>query len=166
MGILEKINSASDIKKIPQDQLCELAAEIRAFLIENVSKSGGHLASNLGVVELTVALLRVFDPEFDRIIWDVGHQSYTYKLLTGRRDKFSSLRRLGGLSGFPKTSESKADAFNTGHSSTSVSLALGFAAANSIKGENRHCIAVIGDGALTGGLSFEAINNAAERGYP
>ena len=166
MGMLDEIRTASDIKKIPFNQLDKLAEEIRGFLIENVSKTGGHLASNLGTVELTLAVCRVFDTEYDRIIWDVGHQAYTYKILTGRKDRFSTLRQSGGLSGFPKTAESKSDAFNTGHSSTSISAALGFAAASSLKGENRRAIAVIGDGALTGGLAFEAINNAAESKLP
>ena len=129
MGILEEINTSSDIKKIPEEKLSSLAGEIREFLIENVSKTGGHLASNLGTVELTIALCRVFEAEYDRIVFDVGHQAYTYKILTGRKSGFSSLRQLDGMSGFPKTTESKADAFNTGHSSTSISLALGFAAA-------------------------------------
>lgn len=166
MGILENINSASDLKRIPQDKLPALTEEIREFIIDNVSKTGGHLASNLGTVELTIALLRIFDAEYDRIIWDVGHQSYTYKILTGRKDRFSSLRQAEGISGFPKTSESKADAFNTGHSSTSISLALGFAAVNKIKDVPKKSIAVIGDGALTGGLAFEAINNAAALKLP
>lgn len=166
MSILEEIKSPSDLKKIPFNKLDTLAGEIRSFLVENVSKTGGHLASNLGAVELTIALCKVFDTEYDRIVWDVGHQSYTYKILTGRKDKFSTLRQFEGLSGFPKTTESKSDAFNTGHSSTSISAALGFATANHIKGEKRHSIAVIGDGALTGGLAFEAINNAAESKLP
>ena len=166
MDILKQIKSPSDIKKIPLNKLDALAAEIRTFLIENVSKTGGHLASNLGTVELTLALCRVFDTEYDRIIWDVGHQSYTYKILTGRKDMFSTLRQFEGLSGFPKTTESLSDAFNTGHSSTSVSVALGFAAANHLKGETRRSVAIIGDGALTGGLAFEAINNAAESKLP
>ena len=134
MSILEEIKSPSDLKKIPFNKLDTLAGEIRSFLIENVSKTGGHLASNLGAVELTIALCKVFDTEYDRIVWDVGHQSYTYKILTGRKDKFSTLRQFEGLSGFPKTTESKSDAFNTGHSSTSISAALGFATANHIQG--------------------------------
>ena len=166
MSILEKIKSTHDLKKLSLEDLDVLAGEIRTFLIEKVSKTGGHLASNLGAVELTIALLRVFDAEYDRIVWDVGHQSYTYKILTGRKDMFDNLRQKDGLSGFPKTTESCADAFNTGHSSTSISLALGFAAANKIKGENKRSIAVIGDGALTGGLAFEAINNTAETKLP
>lgn len=166
MGILEEIHSSEDVKRLAPECLDELADEIRNFLIETVSKTGGHLASNLGTVELAIAVLRAFDPEYDRIIWDVGHQAYAYKILTGRKKNFSTLRQFGGLSGFPKTAESKADAFNTGHSSTSISLALGFAAANKIKKEHRHAVAIIGDGALTGGLSFEAINNAAENKLP
>ncbi len=166
MGILDSVNSPSDVKNLPPDKLKDLAEDIRSFLIENVSKTGGHLASNLGTVELTLALIRVFEPEYDRIVWDVGHQSYTYKILTGRKDRFSTLRQMGGLSGFPKTSESVSDAFNTGHGSTSVALALGFSAANKLKGESRRSIAIIGDGALTGGLAFEAINNAAATKLP
>lgn len=158
---LDKVNSPEDIKKLNLEQLNELAAEIRMFLIEKVSKTGGHLASNLGVVELTLALHRVFNSPVDKIVWDVGHQSYVHKIITGRKDKFDTLRKLGGLSGFPKYNESEHDAFNTGHSSTSISAALGIAKARDLKKENSSVIAVIGDGALTGGMAFEALNNAA-----
>lgn len=157
---LDRINGPEDVKKLNNEQLHVLAEEIRAFLIDSVSKTGGHLASNLGVVELTIALLCAFDFTNDKIVWDVGHQSYVYKLLTGRRDKFSTLRQTGGLAGFPKTSESPYDFFNSGHSSTSISAALGMAKANIIKGIQSHTIAVIGDGALSGGMATEALCDA------
>lgn len=159
MGYLDNINSPDDIKKLDMEQLEGLAAEIRTFLVETVSKTGGHLASNLGVVELTLALHRVFNTEKDRIVWDVGHQSYVHKIITGRREKFDTLKKLGGLAGFPKTSESIHDAFNTGHSSTSISAALGITRARDIKKENYSVVAVIGDGAMTGGMAFEALND-------
>lgn len=158
--ILDKINSSSDIKKLTDLELNILADEIRSFLIKNISKTGGHLAANLGVVELTLAIHKVFDVDYDKVVWDVGHQSYTHKILTGRKDKFEYLRKFDGISGFPKTEETEADAFNTGHSSTSISAAVGFAVAAKIKNEKRHAIAVIGDGALTGGMAFEALNHA------
>lgn len=158
--ILDNINSPDDIKKLNLDQIMTLGSEIRSFLIEKVSKTGGHLASNLGVVELTLALHRVFNTPEDKIIWDVGHQSYVHKMITGRKDKFDTIRKLGGLSGFPKSMESEHDAFNTGHSSTSISAALGVAKARDLKQENYSVIAVIGDGALTGGMAFEALNDA------
>ncbi|WP_026074006.1 1-deoxy-D-xylulose-5-phosphate synthase [Acetivibrio cellulolyticus] len=157
---MDKVNSPDDVKKLNLEELNELAAEIRMFLIEKVSKTGGHLASNLGVVELTLALHRVFNSPTDKIVWDVGHQSYVHKIITGRKDKFDTLRKLGGLSGFPKVNESEHDSFNTGHSSTSISAALGIAKARDLKKENNSVIAVIGDGALTGGMAFEALNNA------
>ena len=157
---LENISCPDDVKKLNIEETNVLAEEIRAFLIDSVSKTGGHLASNLGVVELTIALLRAFEPPQDKIVWDVGHQSYVYKLLTGRRDKFSTLRQFGGLSGFPKTSESEFDCFNTGHSSTSVSAALGIAKANMIQGKDAYTVAVIGDGALSGGMATEALCDA------
>ncbi len=157
---LDRIKNPEDIKKLNNNELCEIADEIRDFLIDSVSKTGGHLASNLGVVELTIALLRSFNLPEDKIIWDVGHQSYVYKLLTGRKEGFSTLRQFNGLSGFPKTNESEYDAFNTGHSSTSVSAALGIAKANAICGKNAHTIAVIGDGALSGGMATEALCDA------
>ena len=158
--MLEKINNLEDFKKIDTKDYPKLASEIREFLIDNVSKTGGHLAPNLGVVELTMALHHVFNSPRDKIIFDVGHQCYVHKILTGRKDKFSTLRKLNGLSGFPKTRESEHDIFNTGHSSTSISTALGIATANKLAGKDDYTIAVIGDGAMTGGLAFEALNNA------
>lgn len=158
--ILDTIQSPADVKALSSDQLRLLAAEIRAFLIASVSETGGHLASNLGVVELTLALHRVFDLPQDKLIFDVGHQSYIHKILTGRKDRFDTLRREGGLAGFPKTTESEYDSFNTGHSSTSVSAALGIARARDLSGENYHVLALIGDGALTGGLAYEALCDA------
>ena len=160
--VLDQIKKENDIKKIPSEQLPRLAQEIRTFLIENIAKTGGHLASNLGVVELTMALHLSFDLPKDKIIWDVGHQSYTHKILTGRRDGFESLRKYKGLSGFPKTMESPCDCFNTGHSSTSISAGIGMATAREITGENYHVVSVIGDGALTGGMAYEAMNNASQ----
>lgn len=159
--MLEKIQKPNDIKKIPADQLPALAEEIREFIIEFLSKTGGHLASNLGVVELTIAMHRVFDLPKDKLIWDVGHQSYTHKILTGRKDGFETLRREGGISGFPKRSESDCDVFDTGHSSTSISAGVGYVRARELKKENYSVISIIGDGALTGGMAYEALNNAA-----
>lgn len=159
--VLEKINQPNDIKKLSEEELKVLADEIREFLIQNISVTGGHLASNLGVVELTMALHRVLDLPKDKIIWDVGHQSYTHKLLTGRKDGFVGLRKHGGMSGFPKRAESECDSFDTGHSSTSISAGLGYAHAREIQGEDYRVVSVIGDGALTGGMAFEALNNAA-----
>lgn len=164
--ILNSINSSEDVKKLNIKQLEMLAEEIRAFLIKNVSTRGGHLSSNLGTVELTLALHKVFDVSKDRIVWDVGHQAYTHKILTGRKERFSTLRQKDGLSGFPKTSESVADAFNTGHSSTSISAAVGFATAFKMKNEESFAIAVIGDGALTGGMAYEALNHAGANDLP
>ncbi len=158
---LERIKNVNDIKQFNEEELEELSAEIRDFLVESIARTGGHLASNLGVVELTMALHLSFDLTSDKIIWDVGHQSYTHKILTGRKDGFASLRQYGGMSGFPKTSEHIADTFNTGHSSTSISAGLGLAAARELAGEKYHVVSVIGDGALTGGLAFEAMNNAS-----
>ncbi|MDO4618648.1 MAG: 1-deoxy-D-xylulose-5-phosphate synthase [Clostridia bacterium] len=160
MAYLDKISSPNDIKKFTKDELEALSQEIREFLIDSVTKTGGHLASNLGVVELTVALLAVFDMPKDKVVWDVGHQSYVYKLLTGRKDGFKTLRKFGGMSGFPKTEESIYDSFNTGHSSTSASAVLGMARSRDLKGEDNNVIAVFGDGALTGGMMFEAMNDA------
>lgn len=157
---LNMINSPDDLKRLDVDKLDGLANQIRQFLIQKVSKTGGHLASNLGVVELTMALHLVFDTNRDRVVWDVGHQSYVHKLLTGRRDGFDMLRKEGGMSGFPKTKESNHDAFNTGHSSTSISSGLGMAKARDIMGDDYKVISVIGDGALTGGMAFEALNDA------
>lgn len=159
--MLEKIQKPNDIKKIPADQLPALAEEIRKFIIESLSKTGGHLASNLGVVELTIAMHRVFNLPKDKLIWDVGHQSYTHKILTGRKDGFETLRREGGISGFPKRSESDCDVFDTGHSSTSISAGVGYVRARELKKENYSVISIIGDGALTGGMAYEALNNAA-----
>ncbi len=164
--MLENINDISDLRKIPEEKLPELCKEIRRFLIENVSKTGGHLASNLGTVELTVALDRVYDAHRDRIVFDVGHQCYTHKLLTGRRDGFSRLRQFGGISGFPKPSESETDAFIAGHASNSVSVALGMAWARTRLGGSYDVVAVIGDGALTGGLAYEGLSNAGQSGEP
>ncbi len=166
MSILDKINSAGDIKALDKKELVQLCAELREFLVDSVSKTGGHLASNLGVVELTVALHRVFDFPEDKIIFDVGHQSYVHKILTGRKDGFGSLRKFGGLSGFPKRSESEYDCFNTGHSSTSVSAALGMARARDLNKENYNIIALFGDGALTGGMMYEAMNDAGNAKTP
>lgn len=159
--MLEKIQKPNDIKKIPADQLPALAEEIREFIIESLSKTGGHLASNLGVVELTIAMHRVFDLPKDKLIWDVGHQSYTHKILTGRKDGFETLRREGGISGFPKRSESDCDVFDTGHSSTSISAGVGYVRARELKKENYSVVSIIGDGALIGGMAYEALNNAA-----
>ncbi len=160
--MLERIQKENDIKNISSEELPALAQEIREFLVEKVSKTGGHLASNLGVVELTMALHLSFELPEDKIIWDVGHQSYTHKILTGRKDGFENLRSYGGMSGFPKRKESLCDAFDTGHSSTSISAGLGLVKARDIKGEDHHVIAVIGDGSLTGGMAYEALNNAAQ----
>lgn len=162
MNLLNKIEKTNDIKKLDPAEYEPLAQEIREFLIEKVSMHGGHLASNLGVVELTMALHLAFDMERDQLIWDVGHQSYTHKILTGRKDGFDSLREYGGMSGFPKRYENPADAFDTGHSSTSISAGLGLAVARDLCGDTNQVIAVIGDGALTGGMAFEAMNNAAK----
>lgn len=159
--MLEKIQKPNDIKKVPADQLPALAEEIRKFIIESLSKTGGHLASNLGVVELTIAMHRVFNLPKDKLIWDVGHQSYTHKILTGRKDGFETLRREGGISGFPKRSESDCDVFDTGHSSTSISAGVGYVRARELKKENYSVVSIIGDGALTGGMAYEALNNAA-----
>lgn len=159
--ILDKIQKENDIKNLSKEEIEDLRYEIREFLIQTISKTGGHLASNLGVVELTMALHLSFDLPKDKIIWDVGHQSYTHKILTGRKDSFDTLRTHGGLSGFPKRKESACDAFDTGHSSTSISAGLGLAEARDILGEDYHVVSVIGDGSMTGGLAFEALNNAS-----
>ena len=159
--VLEKINQVGDIKQIPPEEYDTLAEEIRHFLVEKISRSGGHLASNLGVVELTMALHLCFDFPKDKVVWDVGHQSYTHKLLTGRKSGFDELRKYGGMSGFPKRKESDCDCFDTGHSSTSISAGLGYVAARDLQGEDYSVISVIGDGSLTGGMAYEAMNNAA-----
>ncbi len=159
--ILETINQPNDIKNVPREELPVLAQEIRSFLIEKLSVTGGHLASNLGVIELTIALHRMLTFPGDKIVWDVGHQSYTHKILTGRKEGFDSLRKLGGLSGFPKREESSCDVFDTGHSSTSISAALGIAQARDFAGDDYAVVAVIGDGSFTGGMVYEALNNAS-----
>ena len=160
--LLDRIERENDVKKLKTGELEELAAEIRQFLIEKISMTGGHLASNLGVVELTIAMHRVFQLPEDKMIWDVGHQSYTHKILTGRRAGFDDLRKYGGMSGFPKRKESACDAFDTGHSSTSISAGLGYVQARDLLGEDYSVISVIGDGAMTGGMAYEALNNAAQ----
>lgn len=160
--MLEKINHPNDIKNLQPEEWAELARDIREFLIEKISVTGGHLASNLGVVELTMALHLAFDLPKDKIIWDVGHQAYTHKLLSGRKEGFDKLRQSGGLSGFPKRKESDFDSFDTGHSSTSVSAGLGMVYARELTGENYYVVSVIGDGAMTGGMAYEALNNAAQ----
>lgn len=161
--ILDKYNSIEEIKDMNNSKLNEFAKEIRNFLIHKVSKTGGHLASNLGVVELTLSLYKVFNFNEDKIIWDVGHQSYVHKILTGRKDKFDTLRQYGGISGFPKRKESPYDFFETGHSSTSLSAAAGFARARDLSNASYNVVAVIGDGALTGGMAFEALNDIGYR---
>ena len=159
MTLLQKINDPADLRALSRAELRQLADELRAYLLESVSKTGGHLSSNLGTVELTIALHYVFDTPGDRIVWDVGHQTYPHKILTGRRDRMPTLRQQGGLSGFPRRDESPYDTFGTAHSSTSISAALGMALASRTKGESRHSVAVIGDGAMTAGMAFEALNN-------
>ena len=159
--LLEQIKEPQDIKKLKDEELETLAGEIRQFLIDKISMTGGHLASNLGVVELTIALYQAFNLPRDKVIWDVGHQSYTHKILSGRKEMFDELRQYGGLSGFPKRKESPYDAFDTGHSSTSISAGLGMAQGRDLSGENYTVVSVIGDGALTGGMAYEALNNAA-----
>lgn len=160
--ILDRIQKANDIKNLTESEIEELRFEIRQFLLESISVTGGHLASNLGVVELTMALHLAFSLPEDKLIWDVGHQAYTHKILTGRKEGFVSLRQYGGMSGFPKSNESDSDCFNTGHSSTSISAGLGLAAAREITGEDYHVVSIIGDGALTGGMAYEALNNASQ----
>ena len=160
--ILDRISRPNDVKKLNLEECDRLAEEIRQFLISSLSETGGHLAPNLGVVELTIALHKVLNFPKDKLIWDVGHQAYTHKILTGRKEMFSTLRKTDGLSGFPKRKESDCDAFDTGHSSTSISAGLGLVRARELKGEDFTVISVIGDGALTGGMAYEALNNAAE----
>ena len=160
MKVLDKVNFPEDLKKLNKEEKIQLAEEIRKMLIDTVSNTGGHIASNLGVVELTIALHSIFDTPKDLIVWDVGHQTYVHKILTGRKEKLNTLRKFNGLAGFPKISESEYDTFNTGHSSTSISAALGMARARDIKKEKYHVVAVIGDGALTGGMALEALNDA------
>jgi 1-deoxy-D-xylulose-5-phosphate synthase len=158
--LLRKIDSPADLRRLPRSDLDALARELRQFVLDTVSQTGGHLGSNLGTCELTVALHYVFDTPHDRIVWDVGHQTYPHKILTGRRDRMHTLRQLGGVAGFPKRDESEYDSFGTAHSSTSISAALGMALAAQLKGEQRRCVAVIGDGAMSAGMAFEALNNA------
>jgi 1-deoxy-D-xylulose-5-phosphate synthase len=159
-SLLESINSPADLRALPRSDLPQLARELREFVLQSVSKTGGHLSSNLGTVELTIALHYVYDTPHDRIVWDVGHQTYPHKILTGRRERMGTLRQLGGIGGFPRRDESEYDTFGTAHSSTSISAALGMALAAKLKGEQRRAVAVIGDGALSGGMAFEALNNA------
>ena len=162
--ILERIHDPKDVKDLNKTEIQQLCDELRTFLVEKVSKTGGHLASNLGVVELTVAIHRVFDTSKDRLVFDVGHQCYVHKALTGRQSLFESLRQYGGLSGFPKPRESEHDAFIAGHASNSVSVALGMARSRTLRHENYHVLALIGDGAMGGGLSFEGLNDAGASG--
>src|ERR1700716_381296 len=159
-SLLEMINDPADLRKLPRAQLPALAAELRAFVLDSVSRTGGHLSSNLGTVELTVALHYVFNTPHDRLVWDVGHQTYAHKILTGRRERMSTLRQYGGVAGFPRRVESEFDTFGTAHSSTSISAALGMAVAAHMKGGGRRVVAIIGDGAMTAGMAFEALNNA------
>ena len=158
--LLHKINSPADMRRLSRLELKQLAAELREFVLQSIAQTGGHLSSNLGTVELTVALHHVFNTPHDRLVWDVGHQTYPHKILTGRRDRMPSLRQLGGISGFPRRDESEYDTFGTAHSSTSISAALGMAVAAQQKGEKRHAVAIIGDGAMTAGMAYEALNNA------
>src|SRR5919199_3591085 len=158
--LLKTIDDPAQLRSLDRRQLGQLADELRAYVLESVSKTGGHLSSNLGTVELTIALHYVFDTPEDRIVWDVGHQTYPHKILTGRREQMARLRMIDGISGFPRRAESKYDTFGTAHSSTSISAALGMAVAAQAKGEKRHCIAVIGDGAMSAGMAYEAMNNA------
>src|SRR5262245_60886990 len=158
--LLKTIDEPAQLRALDRRRLGQLADELRAYVLESVSKTGGHLSSNLGTVELTIALHYVYDTPEDRIVWDVGHQTYPHKILTGRREEMSRLRMQDGISGFPRRAESKYDTFGTAHSSTSISAALGMAASSKLKGENRHCIAVIGDGAMSAGMAYEAMNNA------
>src|SRR5215216_7817561 len=158
--LLQTINTPHDLKKVPKEQLHQVCDELRQFIIDVVSVHGGHFAASLGVVELTVALHYIYNTPYDQLVWDVGHQAYGHKILTGRRDSFITNRKYKGLSGFPKRSESEYDTFGVGHSSTSISAALGMAIAAKLKGENRKSVAVIGDGALTAGLAFEGMNHA------
>src|SRR3989338_3652184 len=159
-SLLDTIHTLDDLRKLERAQLPQLADELRRFLIESVSKTGGHLSSNLGTIELTIALHYIYDTPDDRLVWDVGHQTYAHKILTGRREAMSKLRMKGGIAGFPKREESPYDTFGTGHSSTSISAALGMAVAAQMQGSGRRVVAIIGDGALTGGMAFEGLNNA------
>ena len=158
--LLSAIEAPGDLRRLPRAQLKGLADEVRECVLQNVSRTGGHLSSNLGTVELTIALHYVFNTPHDRLVWDVGHQTYPHKILTGRRERMPTLRQLGGISGFPRREESEYDTFGTAHSSTSISAALGMAVAARQKGEDRKAVAIIGDGAMTAGMAFEALNNA------
>ncbi|HET7867768.1 MAG TPA: 1-deoxy-D-xylulose-5-phosphate synthase N-terminal domain-containing protein, partial [Burkholderiaceae bacterium] len=158
--LLDQIQAPADLRRLTRAQLQRLAVELRDFVLQSVSRTGGHLSSNLGTVELTIALHYVFNTPHDRLVWDVGHQTYPHKILTGRRDRMHTLRQMGGISGFPRRDESEYDTFGTAHSSTSISAALGMAVAAQQKGEQRHAVAIIGDGAMTAGMAFEALNNA------
>src|SRR5450830_171015 len=158
--LLKTINTPDELRALDREQLPQLASELREFLVESVSKTGGHLSSNLGTVELTIALHYIYDTPEDKLVWDVGHQTYTHKILTGRREAMSKLRMAGGIAGFPKREESPYDTFGTGHSSTSISAALGMAVAAQLQGSERRAVAIIGDGAMSGGMAFEALNNA------
>jgi 1-deoxy-D-xylulose-5-phosphate synthase len=158
--LLTAIDDPSQLRSLSREQIKALAQELRSYVLESVSQTGGHLSSNLGTVELTIALHTIFNTPEDRLIWDVGHQTYPHKILTGRREAMKTLRQLGGISGFPRRSESEFDTFGTAHSSTSISAALGMAVASKLSGSPRHSVAVIGDSALTGGMAFEAMNNA------
>src|SRR5207302_5793768 len=160
LSLLSKINNPAEIKKLEKQQLGQLADELRSFMIHTISKTGGHLASSLGTVELTVALHYVFNAPVDQIVWDVGHQAYGHKILTGRRDQFHTLRQYEGISGFPRREESIYDTFNVAHASTSISAALGMAVARDLEGKDHHVVAIIGDGGLTGGIALEGINQA------
>ena len=159
-ALLARIDCPADLRRLPRAELSRLAHELRDYVLQSVSRTGGHLSSNLGTVELTIALHYVFDTPRDRLVWDVGHQTYPHKILTGRRERMDSLRQLGGISGFPRREESEYDTFGTAHSSTSISAAFGMAVAAQHKGEKRHAVAIIGDGAMTAGMAFEAMNNA------
>ena len=158
--LLDTITSPADLRRLNRDELATLANELRAFVLDSVSKTGGHLSSNLGTIELTIALHYVFDTPNDRLVWDVGHQTYPHKILSGRREAMQGLRQYGGIAGFPRRCESEYDTFGVGHSSTSISAALGMAVAARQKGESRKAVAIIGDGAMSAGLAFEALNNA------
>src|SRR6187397_674034 len=162
MKILDKVNVPADVRRLSRHDLPQLAAELREFVVQMVSQTGGHFSSNLGTVELTIALHYVFDTPHDRLVWDVGHQTYPHKTLTGRKDRMATLRQLGGISGFPRRDESEYDTFGTAHSSTSISAALGMAVAARLKGVKRKAVAIIGDGAMSAGMAFEALNNAGE----
>src|SRR6185312_2111253 len=159
MRVLPRVDSPSDLRALSKEELLELCAELREFTVEAVQKTGGHISSSLGTVELTVALHRVFDSPRDKLVWDTGHQAYIHKILTGRKDRFDTLRQFGGMSGFLARTESEHDQFGAGHAGTSISAAQGMAVARDLKGEHNHVVAVIGDGALTAGMAFEALNN-------